>query len=99
MSLLHLTPAVAAAERVVESLLCVPGVPHCTAIHIVTAGVRVSYAQLLGAANNMVQGVEVWAQAQQQLGIETDTPAAAVTICCYDCTTFTAWVGYTSPHW
>jgi hypothetical protein len=42
--------------------------------------VRVSYAQLLAAANSMVAGVEVWVQAQQQLGIQTDIPAAAVAI-------------------
>uniref|UniRef100_A0A383WDR5 Uncharacterized protein n=1 Tax=Tetradesmus obliquus TaxID=3088 RepID=A0A383WDR5_TETOB len=30
----------------------------------------------------MVPGVEVWVQAQQQLGVQTDIPAAAVTICC-----------------
>uniref|UniRef100_A0A383VCX7 Uncharacterized protein n=1 Tax=Tetradesmus obliquus TaxID=3088 RepID=A0A383VCX7_TETOB len=30
----------------------------------------------------MLAGVEVWVQAQQQLGIRTDIPAVAVSICC-----------------
>jgi hypothetical protein len=30
----------------------------------------------------MVAGVEVWVQAQQQLGITSDLPAAAVALCC-----------------
>jgi hypothetical protein len=30
----------------------------------------------------MVAGVEVWVEEQQQLGIQTDIPAAAVAICC-----------------
>jgi hypothetical protein len=36
---------------------------------------------LTEAANAMVAGVEVWLQAQQQLGVETDVPAAAVVMC------------------
>jgi hypothetical protein len=49
--------------------------------------VRISYAQLLDAVNSMVPGVEVWVQAQRELGIRTDIARAAVAICCsrHDC--------------
>jgi hypothetical protein len=63
-------------------VLTLPAVPLIEAKQLVSAGLRLSYAQLLAAANNMVAGVEVWVQAQQQLGIQTDIPAAAVAICC-----------------
>jgi O-succinylbenzoate synthase len=43
---------------------------------------RITYAQLLDAANSMVAGMEVWVQAQQALAIETDIPAVAVGVCC-----------------
>jgi hypothetical protein len=43
---------------------------------------RVSYAQLLDAANSMVAGVEVWVQAQQQGQVESDIPEVAAAICC-----------------
>uniref|UniRef100_A0A383VKT1 Uncharacterized protein n=1 Tax=Tetradesmus obliquus TaxID=3088 RepID=A0A383VKT1_TETOB len=49
---------------------------------MVAAGMRITYAQLLAAADRMVAGVEVWVKAQQQLGIKTDVPVAAVSICC-----------------
>jgi hypothetical protein len=65
-----------------EQLLAMPNVPLDVAKQLVSAGMRVSYAQLLAAAHSMVAGVEVWVQAQQQLGIQTDLPAAAVAICC-----------------
>jgi hypothetical protein len=42
---------------------------------------RVTYSQLLAAADNMVAGVEVWVQAQSKLGIVSDIPPAAVSIC------------------
>jgi hypothetical protein len=64
-----------------EQLLDVPAVPLDCAKQLVSAGVRISYAELLAAANAMVAGVEVWVQAQQQLGIASDIPAAAVAIC------------------
>jgi hypothetical protein len=49
---------------------------------LVAAGMRITLAQLLDAANSMVAGVEVWVRAQQALGITTDIPAPAVAICC-----------------
>jgi hypothetical protein len=51
------------------------------ATRLVAAGVRISYAQLLAAANSMVAGLEVWVHAQEQLGIQTDIPAAAEAVC------------------
>jgi hypothetical protein len=63
-------------------MLSLPAVPFSAAKQLVAAGMRVSYAQLLAAANNMVAGVEVWVQAQQQLGIANDIPALALDICC-----------------
>jgi hypothetical protein len=72
------TTVAAAAQQ----LLSIPSVPLDWALQMVAAGVRISYEQLLAAANNMLAGVEVWVQAQQQLGVQTDVPAAAVAICC-----------------
>jgi hypothetical protein len=42
---------------------------------------RVTYSQLLAAADSMVAGVEVWGQAQSKMGILSDIPPAAVCIC------------------
>jgi hypothetical protein len=80
--LTHLQPHVAAAEHVVNRLLHIPKVPGHIAKQLVAAGVRIPYAQLLSAANSMVEDLEVWVQAQQQLGVKTDIPKAAVAVCC-----------------
>jgi hypothetical protein len=69
-------------EDVTKQLLYLPAVPLDCAKQLMSGGMCVTYAQLLAAANSMVAGVEVWVQAQQQLGIQTDIPAAAVAICC-----------------
>jgi hypothetical protein len=39
-------------------------VPEQAAVQLVTAGIRVSFAQLLSAADRLVKGVEVWVLAQ-----------------------------------
>ncbi|KAF6250939.1 hypothetical protein COO60DRAFT_1645769 [Scenedesmus sp. NREL 46B-D3] len=54
--------------------------PMDCAQRMVSAGMRISYAGLLKAAGDMVAGVEVWVQAQQQLGIESEMPALAARI-------------------
>ncbi|KAF6251406.1 hypothetical protein COO60DRAFT_1560445 [Scenedesmus sp. NREL 46B-D3] len=51
-------------------------------MRLLSAGMRITYAGLLKAAGDMVAGVEVWVQAQQQLGIQSDIPALAVAVCC-----------------
>jgi hypothetical protein len=71
-----------AAADVTDRLLNLPAVPLDMAKRLISAGLRITYVQLLAAANSMVAGVEVWVQAQQQLGVQTDIPAAAVAICC-----------------
>uniref|UniRef100_A0A383W486 Uncharacterized protein n=1 Tax=Tetradesmus obliquus TaxID=3088 RepID=A0A383W486_TETOB len=81
---LLLCKAPAIVEDVASLVLNLPAVPHAVAEQLVAAGVRISYAQLLAAADSMVAGVEVWVQAQQQLGVESDIPAAAVAACCGD---------------
>jgi hypothetical protein len=53
---------------------------------------RVSYAQLLSAADGMVEGVEVRVLAQQQLGVQTDIPEDAVDIRLGDSSVFKRWV-------
>jgi hypothetical protein len=75
--------SVLAAADVLQRLLHLPHVHLQQAKQLVAAGVRIPYAQLLSAASSMVGGVEVWVQAQQQLGVASDIPAAAVAICCY----------------
>jgi hypothetical protein len=62
-------------------LIAFPLVPVSCAKELVSAGVRISYAQLLAAANSMVAGVEVWVQAQEQCRVKTDIPALAASIC------------------
>jgi hypothetical protein len=65
-------------------LIYLPSVDLSWAVQLVEAGVRISHSQLLHAASSMLAGVEVWVQAQQQLGVQTDIPAVAVAICCGD---------------
>jgi hypothetical protein len=71
-----------AAAVVAEKMLSMPSVPLSWAAQLVSAGMRISYAQLLSAVNRGVAGVEVWVQAQEQQGVVTDIPAPAVAICC-----------------
>uniref|UniRef100_A0A383VK59 Uncharacterized protein n=1 Tax=Tetradesmus obliquus TaxID=3088 RepID=A0A383VK59_TETOB len=54
------------------------------ALQLVSAGMHITYAQLLAAADSMVAGVEVWVQAQQQLKLQSDIPSAAYTVCSSD---------------
>jgi hypothetical protein len=74
--------AVAAADSAAQQLIDITYAPLEWVLQLTAAGVRITYTQLLAAAHSMVAGVEVWVQAQQQLEIETDTPAAAKQICC-----------------
>jgi hypothetical protein len=75
-------PAVAAAPATADLLNNIPTVQLGWSLQLVEAGVRISYAQLLAAARSMVAGVEVWVQAQQQLGVQIDIPELAVALCC-----------------
>jgi hypothetical protein len=70
------------APAIFPMLMNRPSVPLSHAKELVAAGMRVSYAQLLAAANSMVAGVEVWVQAQQEGQVESDIPEVAVKICC-----------------
>jgi hypothetical protein len=79
--LLRAAPAVAAAAPTADLLSNIPSVQIGWSLQLVAAGVRIRYAQLLAAARSMVAGVEVWVQAQQQLGIQTDIPELAVAVC------------------
>jgi hypothetical protein len=83
--LLRAAPAAVKSASVAAPLVRIANVPPGWALQLVAAGVRISYAQLLAAADSMVQGVEVWMKAQQQLGVQTDTPMAAVALCCDEC--------------
>jgi hypothetical protein len=76
---LQVAPSAVAAAA--QQLVCRPAVPLDIAKKLVATGVRIAYSQLLAAAQSMVEGVEVWVQAQQQLGINTDVPAAAIAAC------------------
>jgi hypothetical protein len=90
--LLRAAPVEAASDAAVDCMLCMPAVPEHAAVQLVTAGMRLSYAQLLSAADRMVEGVEVWVLAQQQLGVQTDIPEDAIDICRGDCSVFKRWV-------
>ncbi|KAF6235187.1 hypothetical protein COO60DRAFT_506079 [Scenedesmus sp. NREL 46B-D3] len=80
--LLHTAPAIKTIPGIAERLRQTPAVPLGCVLSLVAAGVRISLSQLLAAANSMVAGVEVWVQAQQQLGVQTDIPETAISICC-----------------
>jgi hypothetical protein len=80
--LLSVAPEVARAVGVAEHAVQLPSFPPPIAEQLLSNGLRISYAQLVAAADDKVAGVEVWVQAQQKLGIQGDIPAAAVAICC-----------------
>jgi hypothetical protein len=71
-----------AAAGVAEHAVCIPALQLCWVKELVAAGVTVFQAQLLAAANSIVAGVEVWVQAQQQVGVPTDIAPWAAAICC-----------------
>jgi hypothetical protein len=73
-----------AAAGVAEHAVRIPALQLSWVKELVAAGVTVSHSQLLAAANSMVAGVEVWVQAQQQLGAQTDITPWAAAICCGD---------------
>jgi hypothetical protein len=80
---LHLAPTAATAAGVAEQLICLPAV---CAKKLLDAGVRISYQQLLAAANNMVDGAELWVyfpHHYNQLQSNNDIPADVATICCF----------------
>jgi hypothetical protein len=70
------------AAQPAKGLTRLPALPVDWAKRLVEAGVRITWAELLEAANSCVLGAEVWVQAQQQLGVQTDIPAAAIALCC-----------------
>lgn len=78
-----LPPTAAAAPATAAALINTPTVPLFAAAMLVQAGVRISYMQLVDAARERVQGVEVWVEAQQQLGVVKNIPPAATAICSY----------------
>jgi hypothetical protein len=73
-----------AAAGVAEHAVRIPALQLCWVKELAAAGVIVSHSQLLAAADSMVAGVEVWVQAQRQLGVQTDIAPWAVAICCGD---------------
>jgi hypothetical protein len=90
--LLCAAPVEAALDAAVKCVLSVPAVPEQAAVQLVTAGMRVSFAQLLSAADRKVKGAEVWVLAQQKLGVHTDIPEDGVDICRGDLSVFKRWV-------
>jgi hypothetical protein len=79
LHVMHTWPQIVTAD--VTSCIVQLKVTRRQAVQLVRAGIRMRYDQLLEAASSMVAGVEVWVQAQQQLGVQTDIPAVAVAIC------------------
>lgn len=53
----------------VAQLLHVSNIPTTLAETLVAQGLRFTYQQLLSAARDLVQGVEVWVKAYKQLGV------------------------------
>jgi hypothetical protein len=94
--LLQTAPTETTSGAAVECVLSMPAVTQQAAVQLVKAGMRVSYAQLLSAADRMVEGVEVWVVAQQQLGVQMDIPEDAVDVCTGDSSMFKRWVSWHS---
>jgi hypothetical protein len=76
--LLHQAPAAATAAGVAAGVVMLAGVPLNWAVQQVAAGVRITLAQLLTAATSMVEGVEVWVQAQLNVQHNISPPAVAI---------------------
>jgi hypothetical protein len=81
-------PTALTLAGVSDRMLWLPPVSLKQAKQLISGGVRIRYAELLTAASCMVPGLAMWVQAQQQLGIQTDIPKAAVEVC----TNGTVWV-------
>lgn len=65
-----------------SSYVNIPEVPLGICEMLVTAGVRISYKQLVSAARSLVQGVEAWVVAQEQLGVEPEEVPEAIAVLC-----------------
>lgn len=74
----------AAVSRVdAAPILQVPTVPTAAAAALVSAGLRVTYQQLIKAASNCVPGFEVWMKAHEELGVpNVFVPGWAAAVCC-----------------
>jgi hypothetical protein len=87
--LLQLHPSAATAAGVQHRLLHTPAVPEAVARVLVASGMRIRFAQLVAAANSMVEGVEVWAQLMSNVHAlapeQCDMPMATIAICCPSC--------------
>jgi hypothetical protein len=80
--LLRAAPQAATTATAAQQLVRLPRVPLHVAKQFVQAGLSISYAQMQAAANSMVAGVEMWMEAQHQLGITADVPTTVVALCC-----------------
>jgi hypothetical protein len=78
--LLRVDPSATTAATAAQLLLRIPDVPLPMAKQLVEAGVRMSFSQLIAAAEKMVPGVDVWVLAQRQQGAPTDIPGLAVAL-------------------
>jgi hypothetical protein len=87
--LLQLHPSAATTAGALDRLLHIPAVPAAIARVLIASGVRITFAQLVAAANSMVEGVEVWAQLMSNVHAlepeQCDMPTATFAICCPSC--------------
>jgi hypothetical protein len=83
--LLQLHPSAATAAGVHHRLLHTPAMPEAIARVLIASGMRVRFAQLVAAANSMVEGVEVWGQLMSNVHAldpeQCDMPMATFAIC------------------
>jgi hypothetical protein len=80
--LLRVAPTLAKATGLAECIVQLPAPPLPIAKQLVSAGMRISYKQVLAAAHGIVARVEVWVQAQKKLRKFGKIPSAIVSICC-----------------
>jgi hypothetical protein len=87
--LLQLHPSAATTAGALDRLLHIPAVPGAIARVLLASGMRVTFAQLVAAANSMVEGVEVWGQLMSNVHAldpkQCDMPMATFAICCPSC--------------
>jgi hypothetical protein len=84
--LLQLHPSAATAAGAAERLLHTPLMSEALVRVLIHSGVRITFAQLIDAADSMVEGLEVWVPllAIVQEG-QRDMPMAVFTICSPGC--------------
>jgi hypothetical protein len=73
-------------SSIMSAITQVHQVPRIVAVALLRSGAQVTWQQLLDAANSLVPGLQVWADASRMLEVplHESVPSAAAAICCGD---------------